>query len=330
MIEKKLLQSGAIALGLMLGATAHAQTPSSSSGQAWPAKSVRMIVPFAPGGGTDIQGRILSKKFYESMGQTFIVENRTGASGLIGAELVARSPSDGYNLLFTTASLSVNVSLYKKIAFDPVKDLQPVSWVSSVPLVLVTHPSVPVKSAKELIALAKREKGKLNAANNGAGTTSHLSIEMLKQFAGVEVASIPYKGGGPAITAVLSGETDFAFATALAAQPHIKSGKVRALAVTTAKKSGAFPDLPTMDSIYPGFESDNWYAMFFPAGTPKEVVSRMNAEIVKGLKASDVRDFIVKEGGDPVGSSPEALEAYFKREVAKYAKIIRAGNITAD
>lgn len=310
------------AVAICLAGVAQAQT--------YPAKPVRIIVPFAPGGGTDIQGRLLSKKFYESMGQTFLIENRAGASGLIGAEIIARSPPDGYNILFTTASLSVNVSLYKKIAFDPLKDLAPVSWVSSVPLVLVLHPSVPVKSVKELVALTRKQKNGLNAASNGAGTTSHLSIEMLKQFAGANLTHIPYKGGGPAMTAMISGEVDFQFATALAAQPHVKSGKIRPLAVTTVKKSSAFPDLPTMASIYPGFESDNWYAMFFPAGTPKEIVAKLNAEIVKGLKASDIREFIVKEGGDPVGSTPEELAAYFKREVDKYAKIIKAGNITAD
>ena len=319
---KHAVQCAAVALGLAIGAAAQAQS--------WPARPVRVIIPFAPGGGTDIQGRLLGKKFYESMGQTFVVENRTGAAGLIGAEVAARAPADGYTILFTTASLAVNVSLYKKIAFDPLKDLQPVSWISSVPLVLVVHPSVPVKSPKELVALAKREKGKMNAAHNGSGTTSHLSIEMLKQFAGVDVTPIPYKGGGPAIAAMVSGETDFAFATALAAQPHIKAGKVKALAVTTAKRSGALPDLPTMSSLYPGFESDNWYAMFFPAGTPKDVVAKLNAEIVKALKANEIRDFIIQEGGDPVGSSPAELDAYFKREVGKYAKIIKAGNISAD
>lgn len=322
MQSRRLLQCGAVALGLLTGAAAQAQS--------WPVKPVRVIIPFAPGGGTDIQGRLLGKKFYESMGQTFVVENRTGAAGLIGAEVAARSPADGYTILFTTASLAVNVSLYKKIAFDPLKDLQPVSWISSVPLVLVVHPSVPAKSPKDLVALAKREKGKMNAAHNGSGTTSHLSIEMLKQFAGVDVTPIPYKGGGPAIASLVSGETDFSFATALAAQPHIKGGRIKALAVTTAKRSGAFPDLPTMASLYPGFESDNWYAMFYPTGTPKDIVAKLNAEIVKALKANDLRDFIVQEGGDPVGSSPGELDAYFKREVTKYAKIIKAGNISAD
>jgi len=317
-----LIQIFASVLGVLLAGAGHAQS--------WPAKPVRVLIPFAPGGGTDIQGRLLGRKFYESMGQTFVIENRAGASGLIGAELIARSPADGYNILFTTASLSVNVSLYKKIAFDPLKDLMPVSWISSVPLVLVVHPSVPVKSAQELVALTKRQTGGLNGASNGAGTTSHLSLEMLKQFAGAKLEHIAYKGGGPAIAAMVSGEVDFQFATALAAQPFIKQGKVRPLAVTTAKRSGAFPDLPTMASIYPGFESDNWYAMFFPAGTPKEIVTKLNAEIVKALNAPDLREFIIKEGGDPVGSTPEELAAYFKREVDKYAKIIKAGNITAD
>ena len=298
--------------------------------QAWPSKTVRIVVPFGPGGGTDIQGRLLGKKFTESMGQTFVLENRAGASGLIGAEIVAKSPPDGYNILFTTASLAVNVSLYKKSAIDPVKDLAPVSWISSVPLVLVVHPSVPARNVKELVALAKKRAGTMNVASNGSGTTSHLSIEMLRQLAGVDVTHIPYKGGGPAITAMLTGEVDFTFATALAAQPHIKSGRVRPLAVTTGKRSSTFPDLPTMDSLYPGFESDNWYGMFLPAGTPREIVTKLNAEIVKALKSPDVRDFIVKEGGDPVGSSPEELAKYFRREVEKYAKVIKAGNITAE
>lgn len=298
--------------------------------QSWPSKPVRIIVPFGAGGGTDIQGRLLGKKFYESMGQTFIVDNRPGAGGLIGADLAAKSPADGYTILFTTASLSVNVSLYKKVPLDPLKDLQPISWISSVPLVLVTHPSVPVKTVKDLIALAKKRSGKLNAGSNGSGTTSHLSIEMLKQFAHVDVTHIPYKGGGPAIAALIGGEVDFEFATALAAQPYVKSGKVRALAVTTAKKSAAFPDLPTLDSMYPGFVSDNWYAMFFPAGTPKEIVAKMNAEILKALKAPEVRNFMQREGADQVGSTPEELTAYFTKEVAKYAKVIKTGNITVE
>jgi tripartite-type tricarboxylate transporter receptor subunit TctC len=322
MIQRQLLQSGAIALGLVIGAAAHAQT--------WPVKPVRIIVPFAPGGGTDIQARLLGKNFFESMGQTFVVENRAGAAGVIGAELGARAPADGYTILFTTASLAVNVTLYSaRMKFDPLKELTPVSWITSTPLVLVTHPSVPVKSVKELVALAKRS-GSLNAASNGAGTTSHLSIEMLKQMAGVKATHIPYKGGGPSMVALVSGETDFLFATGPVSVPQIKAGKVRALAVTTAKKSSTFPDLPTMGSIYPGFESDNWYAMFFPTGTPRPIVDKLNAEIKKALNAPDIRAFMPREALDPVASTPEELGAQFRREIERYAKIIRAGNIRLD
>jgi tripartite-type tricarboxylate transporter receptor subunit TctC len=298
-----------------------------AAAQNWPDKPVRIIVPFGPGGGTDIQGRLLGKKFYESMGQTFIVDNRGGAAGLIGAELAVKSPPDGNTILFTTASLSVNVTLYKKsLTFDPLKDLTPVCWISSVPLVLVTHPSVPAKSVKELIALAKKT-GKLNAGNNGAGTTSYLAVEMFKQATGASVVNVPYKGGGPAISALISGEVDFEFATALAAKPHIVSGKVKPLAVTTAKPAKAYPDLPTMTATYPDFDVDNWYAMFMPAGTPKPIVDKLNAEILKALKAPDVQEFMAREGGQPVGSTPEELTAMFKREIAKYAKVIEAGHI---
>lgn len=314
----------------MVLATAATVWSVAAGAQQWPSKAVRIIVPFGAGGGTDIQGRLLGQKFQASMGQNFLVDNRAGAAGLIGAELVAKSPADGYNILFTTASLAVNVTLYsKRLNFNPVTDLVPVSWISSVPLVLLAHPSVPAKNVKELIALAKKS-GKMNAAHNGSGTTSHLSIEMLKLFGGVNVTPIPYKGGGPAIVALMSGETDFSFATALAAQPFIKSGKVRPMAVTTAKRSSAFPDLPTMNSIYPEFESDNWYAMFFPKGTPKDMVTKLNGEIIKALKLPDVNEFIRREGGEPVGSTPEELATYFKREVDKYAKVIKAANIVGD
>ena len=322
MRKKQALQCGVIALGLAIGAAAQAQS--------WPAKPVRIIVPFAPGGGTDIQARLLGKNFFESMGQTFVVENRAGASGIIGAELAARSAADGYTILFTTASLAVNVTLYgSRVKFDALKDLAPVSWITSTPLVLVTHPSVPVKSVKELVALANRS-GALNAASNGAGTTSHLSIEMLKQMAGLKATHIPFKGGGPSMISLVSGETDFLFATGPVAAPHIKSGKVKGLAVTTAKKSSTFPELPTMSSVYPGFESDNWYAMFFPAGTPRPIVDKLNSEIRKALNAADIREFMPREALDPVASTPEELGAQFRREIERYAKIIRAGNIKLD
>jgi tripartite-type tricarboxylate transporter receptor subunit TctC len=321
-IQSVLRTAGVLSLCAMAGlaGTAFAE---------WPDRPVRVIVPFGPGGGTDIQGRLLAKKFYESMGQTFVVDNRPGAAGLIGAEVVAKSPPDGYMLLFTTASLSANVTLYKKsLNFDPVKDLSPVSWVSSVPLVLVLHPTVPAKSVAEFLALAKKDS-KMNAGSNGAGTTSFLAVEALKQATGAQIANVAYKGGGPAMNALLSGEVDFSFATAISAQPHIKSGKIKALAVTTAKPAAAFPDLPTMASTLPGFVFDNWYAMFFPAGTPPEIVGRLHAEVVKALRSQDVVEFMAREGGQPVGSSGEELAAMFSKEVNKYAGLIEKAHIAA-
>ncbi len=318
----KLSCSALVACCVGLGLPAQAQQ--------WPVKPVRIIVPFAAGGGTDIQGRLLGKKFFESLGQSFVVDNRPGASGIIGVELAAKSPPDGYTMLFVSASMSVNVTLYgKRMTIDPRKDLVPISWISSVPLVLVIHPSVPVKNVKELVALA-RKTGTMNGAHNGAGTTSHLSLEMLQQMAGIKVAGIPYKGGGPAGTALISGEVDFAFATGLNAQPLLKAGRIKALAVTTKKTSPAFPDVPTMDSLYPGFESDNWYGMFFPAGTAADIVTKMNGEIVKAIKSKEVSDFMSREGATPVGSTPDELATQLRVEIDRYAKVIKAANIKTD
>ncbi len=295
--------------------------------QTWPAKPVRIVVPFAPGGGLDVQARLFGKKFFETMNQSFVVDNRTGAGGLIGAEAVARAAPDGYTILFSSASLAVNASLYKKLAFDPLKDFDPVSRVSSVPLVLVVHPSVPVRSVPELVALAKRRAGQFNASSNGVGTTSHLSVEMLKQYAGVAITHVPYKGGGPATTAVLSGEVDIAFVPVLSAQPFMKSGKVRLLAVTTAKRSSILPDVPTMKSFYPEFEADNWYAFFVPAGTPPDIVTKLHGEIIKAMKSAEMIDYLSHDGADPVGSTPAELAAYYRQEIARYAKLIKSANI---
>lgn len=298
--------------------------------QTWPSKQARMIVAFAPGGGTDIAARMLAKKYSEAFGQSFVVDNRAGAGGLVGAELVAKSPPDGYNILVTTASLAVNVNLHKKIAFDPVKDLAPVSWIASVPLMLFVHASVPVKSVREFVALAKKRPDGLNAGSNGSGTTSHLAIEMLKQATGIKVVHIPYKGGGPAQIALLSGEVDFRFGSVFASVHHIRAGRFRALAVTTAKRSSLMPELPTLSSMYPGVECDQWYAMFLPAGTPQGIVSRLHAETVKAMALPELREHFVRDGADAVGSTPEELGAMFTREVARYKKVIETANVRAD
>ena len=299
--------------------------------QQWPDKPVRILVPFPPGGGTDIQARLLSVAFQKSMGQNFIIDNRTGASGLIATQLAVDSAPDGNTILFTSGSLSVIATLHaKRMKFDVHTDLAPVSWISSTPLVLTVHPSVPVKSVKELAALAKRAPASMNAGGNSVGSTAHLTAEMFNQTVGIKSTVLTYRGGGPAVIALISGEIDYIFATAPSMMPHIKSGKARAIAVTTPKRSSALPDLPTMNSIYPGFESDNWYAMFYPKGTPRPIVDKLNAEIRKALETAEVKAFLPREALDPVASTPEELSALLKREIPKYAKVIQFANIRVE
>jgi tripartite-type tricarboxylate transporter receptor subunit TctC len=299
--------------------------------QQWPEKTVRVLVPFPPGGGTDIQARLLSSAFQKSTGQNFIIDNRTGASGLIATQLAVDAPPDGNTILFTSGSISVIVTLYaKQIKFNALTDLQPVSWISSTPLVLSIHPSIPAKSVKELVAVAKARPGALIAGGNSAGSTAHLTAEMFNQVTGLKTTVLTYRGGGPAVIALISGEIGYIFATAPSVMPHIKSGKAKALAVTTPKPSSAFPELPTMNTIYPGFESDNWYAMFFPKGTPRPIVDKLQAEIRKALDTPEVKAFMPREALDPVASNPEELAALLKREIDKYAKVIRFANIRAD
>jgi tripartite-type tricarboxylate transporter receptor subunit TctC len=306
-----------------------ASTPIQSA--EWPDKPVRILVPFPPGGGTDIQARILSTAFQRSTGQNFIVDNRTGASGLIASQLVVESPPDGYTILFTSGSISVVATLHaKRMKFDVYKDLLPISLVSETPLVLSLHPSVPAKSVKELVALAKRTEGGMTAGGNTAGSTAHLTAEMLNQMAGLKSTVVTFRGGGPAVVALISGEIDYIFATAPSIMPHLKSGRAKALAVTTAKKSSALPDLPTMNTYFPGLESGNWYAMFYPKGTPKPIVDKMNSEIRKALASQEVKEFYPKQALDAVGSSPEELTALLRSEIPKYAKVIHSANIRVE
>jgi tripartite-type tricarboxylate transporter receptor subunit TctC len=306
-----------------------ASTPIQSA--EWPDKPVRILVPFPPGGGTDIQARILSTAFQRSTGQNFIVDNRTGASGLIASQLVVESPPDGYTILFTSGSISVVATLHaKRMKFDIYKDLLPISLVSETPLVLSLHPSVPAKSVKELVALAKRTEGGMTAGGNTAGSTAHLTAEMFNQMAGLKSTVVTFRGGGPAVVALISGEIDYIFATAPSIMPHLKSGRAKALAVTTAKKSSALPDLPTMNTYFPGLESGNWYAMFYPKGTPKPIVDKMNSEIRKALASQEVKEFYPKQALDAVGSSPEELTALLRSEIPKYAKVIHSANIRVE
>ena len=306
-------------------------SPLHAIAQQWPDKTVRILVPFPPGGGTDIQARLLSVAFQKSMGQNFIIDNRTGASGLIATQLAVDSPPDGNTILFTSGSISVVVTLHaKNVKFNVHNDLAPISWISSTPLVLSLHPSVPAKSVKELVALAKRTPGNMNAGGNTAGSTAHLTGEMLNQVAGLKTTVLTFRGGGPAVISLISGEADYGFTTAPSIMPHIKSGKAKAIAVTTPKRSSALPDVPTMNTFYPGFESDNWYAMFYPKGTPKAIIDKMNAEIKKALDTPEIKAFYPREALDPVASSPEELAALLEREIPKYAKVIKLANIRLD
>ncbi|MGQ0522279.1 MAG: Bug family tripartite tricarboxylate transporter substrate binding protein [Betaproteobacteria bacterium] len=299
-----------------------------TSAQDWPNKAVRVIVPFGTGGGTDIQARLLADSFRQSLGQTFITDNRTGAGGTIGAEIAAQSAPDGYTLLFTTASLAVNTTLFAKtLKFNPRTDLVPVSLVSSTPLVLCTHPSVPAKSVKELIALAKKNPGKLNHGVNSAGTTSHLAAELMKQRADLDTVIIAFKGGGPAAAALMTGEIDMLFATGPVAARNLATGRIRCLAVSSPKKSSAFPDLPPMNTFVQGFEADNWYAMFFPKGTSQDIVAKMNQAIKTALKNEKVAKFYKLEGLDSIAGSPAELQQVLDREITKYADIIKRANI---
>lgn len=315
----------------MAALAAFVASPVGVSAQQWPDKPVRMVVPFSPGGGIDVQSRVLSAEFQKSMGQNFLVDNRTGASGIIGTQHVVDSPPDGYTMMVTSASLSVVVSLYaKRVKFDIFNDLAPVSWISTAPLVLSLHPSVPAKSVKDLVALAKRTPEGMNAAGNAAGTTAHLTAEMFNQVAGVKSTVLTYRGGGPSVLALITGEADYLFATPPSIMPHIMSGRAKAIAVTSPTPSPLMPELPTMSSFYPGFEAENWYAVFYPKGTPKPIIDKLNAEIRKALETPQLKTFFPKQMLTPIGSGPEDLAALVKRDVAKYAKVIKSAKIKVE
>ncbi len=301
-----------------------------ATAQTYPARTVRIVVPTNPGGGADIQPRLVAKAFQESMKQTFIVENRAGASGIIGADIVAKAPPDGYTILITTSLLATTAGLYKKIPFDALKDLTPVSQISFAPQFLLVHPSVPARTVAEFVALAKKQPGRLNAGSSGSGSANHLAVEMLKQRTGIDVSHIPYKSGAPAMTALISGEVDFTFTGAVTAMPPIRAKQVRALAVTSSKPSSVVPEVPTLASVYPGFESANWYAVFVPAGTPPPIIEKLSSETARAIRTPEVRDFIKRDGAEPVGNPAPDFAAFFRRELERYAEVIRKGKVQVE
>jgi len=297
----------------------------------YPARPIRMVVGFAPGGGTDTTARAMAQKLTQALGQQIVVDNRPGAAGNIATDLVAKSNPDGYTILMgTIAALAINPSLYGKLPFDPQKDLAPVTRAVDSTNILVLHPSVPAKSVKELIALAKSKPGQLNYGSSGVGGAGHLAGELFNTMAGIRMVHVPYKGGGPAMVDLLAGNINLIFATAASSIGHINAGKIRALAVTTAKRSGLVPDLPTIaEAGLPGFEANNWYGVLVPAKTPRPIINRLNKDITAVLNMADIKEFLFKQGLDAAPSTPEAFGAYIKSEAEKWAKVVKASGAKA-
>lgn len=298
--------------------------------QEYPVKSIRIILPFSPGAGTDSLARLLSQRFYAAWGHTVPVDNRPGAGGNIGAEMVVKSPPDGYTLLMSTASVTVNVTLYPKLPFDVRRDLAPIAQVASAPIVIVVHPSVPAKNLKELLALAKTRKEGLNFGSNGTGTTSHLAGEWLAQLSGLKFTHIPYKGASAAMVSLLGGEVEIGFPSSTSARPLIAANKVRGIAVATIRKSAVLPDLPTVASVFPGFDVDNWFGLWAPAGTSPAIINKLHAEVVKSLQHADMKGYMTREGAEASGSTPAEFATHINREIEKYAKIIKASGARPD
>lgn len=304
------------------------QSPAAFS-QAYPSKPIRLMVPFPPGGSTDIVARIVAQKLSAQLGQPLVIENRGGAGGTLGTAVVAKAAPDGYTLTVgTTSTHVVAPSVYAKLDYDAVKDFQPISLVAVTPYLLVVNPSVPAKSLKDLVELMKARPGQLNYASAGVGSTTHLAMEMLKSVSQTYALHIPYNGNGPAGTAVIAGQVEVLFGSMPAVLPHAKSGRVRALAVGTPKRSPSLPEVPTVaESGYPGFDASLWLAFMAPAGTPAPVVERLHREIVTALNATDTRETLDKNGAEPVTSSPAELAAIIKDGVAKYAKVVKAAGV---
>ena len=297
--------------------------------QAWPAKPIRLMVPFPPGGSTDIVARIVAQKLSARLGQPIVIENRGGAGGTIGTALMAKSAADGYNL--TVASTSTHVvapSVYAKLDYDPVKDFAPVSLMAVSPYLLVVTPSLPATTLKELVALAKKQPGRLNYASAGIGSTTHLAMEMLKLASGTYMLHIPYNGNGPAGTALIGGQVEILFGSLPALLPHAKSGRARALAVGTPKRSPSLPDVPTVaESGYPGFDASLWLAIMAPAGTPQPILDRLQKEIVSIVGAAETREALDKAGAEPITSTPAELAAMIRDGVPKYANIVKTAGV---
>jgi tripartite-type tricarboxylate transporter receptor subunit TctC len=298
----------------------------------WPSRPIRWVVPFPPGGAMDAIARSLGEKAGKSLGQSIVVDNRPGAGGNIGADIVAKSPGDGYTLMITSIGMATNKYLYKQLSYDPVRDFAPVSLIAVVPNVLVTNSTQPnAKTVSDVIAAAKAQPGKLTYASAGNGTSIHLAGEMFTAMAGIDMLHIPYKGSGPAVTDLLGGQVNYMFDSITSAKPHIDAGKLRAIAVTTAKRSSTLPNVPTVaQSGLPGYEVSPWFAVFMPASTPKPIVAKMNAVLLEAMNSPDVKKKFETIGAEPIGSTPDQLATHLNSEMARWGKLIAERKISGD
>ena len=296
----------------------------------YPSRPIRIIVPQSPGASTDLTARLIAQKLGEAFRQTVIVDNRPGSSGIAGSEIVARSAPDGYTLMVVASSFSINPALGRKLPYDSLKDFTAVSQLSKFPNMMAAHPSAPVKTLPDVITLAKAKPGQLAYASAGIATGTHMSAELLKYMTGINLLHVPYKGGGPAATATMGGETQLVVATTVGLLPHVRAGKLKAIAITSAKRSAAAPDIPTFAESVPGYEHEPWNGLFAPAGLPKPLLARVNAEVARILQTPDMRKIFEQEGADVVGSSPEAFAAHLKAEIAKWMKVANAAGIKAE
>jgi tripartite-type tricarboxylate transporter receptor subunit TctC len=294
----------------------------------YPVKPVRLVIGLAPGGATDIQARLFAQKLSESTGRTFIVENRAGAGGTIAYAQVAKSPPDGYTLMGISSGYTITPAVYSKLPYDPLKDFVPVSLVVQAPFLLLTHPSLPVKSVKDLLALARAKPDVLDCGSAGYGSSTHMAFELFRTMAGVKITHIPYKGTGPALVDVTAGQVQMLFGNVLSSLSPAKAGRLRALAVTTPKRSKVLPDLPTIsESGVPGYENSTWFGVIAPAGTPPAIVGKLNAELVKASQSPEIIERISPDGGEPVGSSPDQFGRHIATEIARWRKVVKDAGI---
>jgi tripartite-type tricarboxylate transporter receptor subunit TctC len=326
-MAQKLSMAGIAAAALLCAAVV-----GGASGQSYPAKPIRMVVPYPPGGGADLLARPIAQALGEKLSQSVVVDNRGGATGMIGTDIVAKSPADGYTMLMaSSAEVALNVAVYSKMSYNPERDLAPVTQVAASPLVLVVHPSLPARNVKEFIALAKKRPGEIGYATAGNGSPHHVAGEWMKLIAKIDIIHVPYKGGGPQLIDLLGGHVHSGFLVLPVVAPHLKSGRLRALAVSSLKRSPAIPDVPTLDeSGLHGLDVTQWWGVLMPAGTPRDIIAKLHAEITEAIKLPNVRALMADLGAEPVGSSPEQFGDFVRAEIAKFRTVVKQANIRVE